>query len=900
TDDDGVADVREEWYQGHTLTGCANDMHGPFLGPDGLIYWCKGAWAEQTYERPGREPLVSKASHILRRRVDGTGIEPVMTGGMDNPVDVAFTAGGERIFTSTFLQHPGGGKRDGLLHAVYGGVYGKVHAPMESAPRTGDVMPTLLHLGAAAPCGLTRYDAAVLGEDYRDNLFACLFNMHKVTRHELLPAGATFSTRDTDFLVSDSLDFHPTDVFEDADGSLIVVDTGGWYKLCCPTSQLWKPDVLGAVYRIRKTDAPKIDDPRGLRISFDKLGSGATRFLADRRPAVRHRATQTLIDAGFNAVAPLAELLNSPQPRVRLRAVRVLSQIDHPQAREAIRTALGNSDETVRQAAGHAVSLSRDPEALTPLIELLRNPSAQNRRVAAEALGRLNDGRAVRPLLDAAQAAGDDRFLEHSITFALIDLAAPRLVEPSLTDPNPRVARAALVSLDQMEGGGLQPQSVAQLLASPEPLLRETAVWIAGRRPEWGPALADFLKGRLNTPDLPEADQTVLVDLLAKFARAAEVQQVLADALLAEAPAGASLSLALKSMAKATLAEMPATWGTGLTRVLTSGSAENKALAIAATRAISAPKAGLPELTAAAVAVARDATLDASFRRQALAAAPGGPGELDEGLFALVVEPLRREAEVAQRLSAVEVATRSKLNPAQLIEIARLMTSVGPLEADRLLSVFKDQTDLAVGNALVAGLNESTAMNSLRVDALKATFAKFPAEIQAAAQPLYDRLNAEAGRQKEKLAAVMESLKTKTGDVRRGQAIFHGNKTACVVCHAMGYLGGSVGPDLTRIGGVRSEQDLLESILFPSLTFVRSYEPVVIVTKAGKPYSGNVRSEGPDGVVLTIAPKEEVRISRDDIEEIRPGTVSVMPSGLDQQLTEQDLADLLAFLKGSK
>ena len=50
-----------------------------------------------------------------------------MTGGMDNPVDVVFTPGGERIFTTTFLQQPGGGRRDGLIHAVYGGVYGKVN-----------------------------------------------------------------------------------------------------------------------------------------------------------------------------------------------------------------------------------------------------------------------------------------------------------------------------------------------------------------------------------------------------------------------------------------------------------------------------------------------------------------------------------------------------------------------------------------------------------------------------------------------------------------------------------------------------------------------------------------------------------------------------------------------------
>ena len=55
-----------------------------------------------------------------------------MTGGMDNPVDVAFTPGGERILTCTFFQHPGGGKRDGLIHAVYGGIYGanKGHRPL--------------------------------------------------------------------------------------------------------------------------------------------------------------------------------------------------------------------------------------------------------------------------------------------------------------------------------------------------------------------------------------------------------------------------------------------------------------------------------------------------------------------------------------------------------------------------------------------------------------------------------------------------------------------------------------------------------------------------------------------------------------------------------------------------
>ena len=256
TNGDGVADDRVEWFQGKTLTGCANDLHGPYRGPDGWIYWCKGAFAPQSYDRPGKSPFNTRASHIFRCRPDGTGIEPVMTGGMDNPVDVVFTPGGERIFTTTFFVHPGGGQRDGLIHAIYGGIYGKVHEPIfEPAHKwtSPQVMPVLLHMGPAAPCGLARYESDAFGKAYQDNVFACYFNLHKVSRHVLVVDGASFKTKDEDFVSSPDLDFHPTDVIEDADGSLVIVDTGGWYKLCCPTSQLHKPDVLGAIYRVRRS-----------------------------------------------------------------------------------------------------------------------------------------------------------------------------------------------------------------------------------------------------------------------------------------------------------------------------------------------------------------------------------------------------------------------------------------------------------------------------------------------------------------------------------------------------------------------------------------------------------------------------------------------------------------------
>lgn len=123
TNDDGIADQREVWYNPGTLTGCANDLHGPYKGLDGWIYWCKGAFEKQQHILTTGDTFETRASHIFRRHPDGGGVEPVMTGGMDNPVELAFMPSGERIFSATFFQHPGGGQRDGLVHAIYGGTY---------------------------------------------------------------------------------------------------------------------------------------------------------------------------------------------------------------------------------------------------------------------------------------------------------------------------------------------------------------------------------------------------------------------------------------------------------------------------------------------------------------------------------------------------------------------------------------------------------------------------------------------------------------------------------------------------------------------------------------------------------------------------------------------------------
>lgn len=911
---DGIADVREEWFKGKTLGHCANDLHGPYAGPDGWIYWCKGAWAEQTYERPGKPPFVTKASHIFRCRPDGSGIEPVMTGGMDNPVGLVFTAGGERIFSTTFLQHPANGRRDGLLHAVYGGVHGKIHDVIESHPRTGDILPVLSHLGAAAPCGLGRYESTVFGDEYRDNLLTCCFNMRKITRHVLEPDGGTFKSTDSDFLVSDNLDFHPTDVKEDADGSLIVVDTGGWYKLCCPTSQFHKPDVLGAIYRVKRTGAKKLGDPRGAKLAWNKMEpDGLARLLGDGRLAVRRRAVAELARRGEAAVPVLSRIAvgtvgrtTSPQFAnpgaervIRENALWALCRIDRPEARAIARRAMQNSEGSVWQVAAYSASLWRDPEAASLLATQLQSGTPQQVRLAAETLGRVEYKWAVPELLAATGPLDGrpDRFLEHSLIFALIEIADRDQTAQGLKVPNSSTRRVALIALDQMPNGGLKPETVAPLLGSEEPVIRETAAWIVGRHPEWGDALAGYLKTRLGGTALTLAEGLELEQQLARFAKAASIQELLAETI-ENSKWIASRQIALRAVARSALKETPPKWIAALTQTIGAADPALVDQAIQAARALPPQKTPDAKLIAALLAVAGKNEIPAGVRLGALATVPGGLTEVPPATFDFLRGLLRPEQEVLVRSSAADVLARSKLTTAQLALLTDVFKAAGPLEADRLLPAFKESTDEAVGLKLVAAIKDSPALAGLRIDALKTNLAKFPPLVQERAAELYQIINADAGKQKEKLESLLAALKP--GDIRRGQVVFHTSKAACAACHPFGYLGGNTGPDLTKIGQVRTERDLLEAIVFPSASFVRSFEPVIVVTNAGKSYNGLVRKDTPEEVVLATGPKEEVRIARDDIEEIRPGTVSIMPSGLDQQLSSQDLADLIAYLKAAK
>ncbi len=92
-------------------------------------------------------------------------------------------------------------------------------------------------------------------------LVSAQFNFQKIALHRLIPDGSSFRTESMDLLNADRIDFHPVDTLQEPDGSLLVLDTGGWYDLCCPSSGTEQAVARGGIYRL-KPIAAKASDHR--------------------------------------------------------------------------------------------------------------------------------------------------------------------------------------------------------------------------------------------------------------------------------------------------------------------------------------------------------------------------------------------------------------------------------------------------------------------------------------------------------------------------------------------------------------------------------------------------------------------------------------------------------------
>jgi putative heme-binding domain-containing protein len=163
------------------------------------------------------------------------------------------------------------------------------------------------------------------------------------------------------------------------------------------------------------------------------------------------------------------------------------------------------------------------------------------------------------------------------------------------------------------------------------------------------------------------------------------------------------------------------------------------------------------------------------------------------------------------------------------------------------------------------------------------------ASLREAARSL---LEEKAGDREEVLKRYQAALEKK-GDPQMGRLVF---ERVCAKCHKLNGLGHEVGPDLATIRN-RPPQLILPDIIMPSRSIAQNYESYVVETKSGGIIEGVLGPQTP--TTMTIRHEEGVEevIRREDIREMRITNLSAMPADLDKQVTVDQMADLLTFLK---
>jgi putative heme-binding domain-containing protein len=134
------------------------------------------------------------------------------------------------------------------------------------------------------------------------------------------------------------------------------------------------------------------------------------------------------------------------------------------------------------------------------------------------------------------------------------------------------------------------------------------------------------------------------------------------------------------------------------------------------------------------------------------------------------------------------------------------------------------------------------------------------------------------------------------GDRAKGTAIF---AKTCAACHRLHDLGHEVGPDLAALSN-KTPHYLLTAILAPNQNVETRYIEYLAVTKSGRTFTGILASETATSITLKGQEGKEQVLLRTELDELQSTGKSLMPEGLEKDLSRQDLADLIAYLGGGR
>ncbi len=236
--------------------------------------------------------------------------------------------------------------------------------------------------------------------------------------------------------------------------------------------------------------------------------------------------------------------------------------------------------------------------------------------------------------------------------------------------------------------------------------------------------------------------------------------------------------------------------------------------------------------------------------------------------------------------------------------IDRLGQQQDPAAARAMLAGWQSHSP-ALRSQILLLLVSRSAWIALLLDAVETGGPVLPGDIDAARRQqlaalpdaaLRERasrlLTLAAGADRGRAIEEFEPTLSLTGDVRRGTAIF---EKKCAACHKLGAVGSDVGPNLAALTD-RAPRSLLAAILDPSRAVEARYVSYLAVTTDGRSLTGILETETGGSITLLGEQARRQTILRSDLELLRSSGKSLMPDGLERDLSPQDLADLIAVV----
>jgi putative membrane-bound dehydrogenase-like protein len=858
-DDDGRADHRETWFTGFAEENSQLRANHPRFALDNRVYVANGlrGGAVKNAKQPDAAAISISGRDF---RFDPRTLAAAAVSG-NGQFGLTFDDYGNRFTCSN---------RNPLIHVVLAdddlarNPYLAVPAVVNDVAAAGDasrVFPisqawttSNLHAGQfTAACGVEIYRGDALPAEFQGNAFTCEPTGNLVHCERLEPVGATFVSKPVvsgisrsqnrdegvEFLASPDTWFRPVNLETGPDGALYVVDM---YRAVIEHPD-WVPEEL------KHRPDERYGDDRGRiyrvvpvgwqRRAVPRLGDASTADLAAMLGHAnswrRETAARLIFERQDRSVVPvLRELARGANAgRTRVHALWALAGLDALD-HDTIIAALHDDEPRVREQAVMLAPRLGGGEAKDLLRRVIELAVDGDPRVRFR----------VALALGQVPEFGTVETLAKIALRSADDVWTRRAVETAVSD---RAGR--LLELVVAEKG------LNESTAAPSP---------EGRRALAG-ELAQLVGARHD-----KAEVVAAIDLLAGIRSHFMIMksQIHHDA---RKPTAARKQLGRMELTiLLSMAQGAQSRGTSLASVLPD---EPKRLQ------------SLRQHFKLAGELAADTDVEYTLRAEACAALQYADDDLAVPvLLALLERDESRELSL-RVVRALAAHASEKVGGALLQALPRSTPQVRGAVFDALLA--RPERAGALLDAISAGAIKATELDPLRANRLlqhsDPALRTRAADLLAAAQPA----------ERAQVLADYRAALDLASDVSRGREVFKKN---CAICHRIGAVGVDVAPSISD-SRIKTREQLLTDILLPSKAIDAAYVSFTVLTADGRTETGLIAAETASSVTLKQAEGKSVTLLRSEIEELRSNGISLMPEGLERNISQQEMADLISFIK---